>query len=196
VATTLSYLVYELCARPEVQARLRDEIDAVNPEKPHLDVSDLAECEYLNGVIHETLRLHPAVPSGPARETPPEGLTLPDGTYIPGNVIIWTPIYTLQRDPRYWEKPLSFMPERWTSENPDAIIDKRTFLPFLTGAYNCIGQKLAVMEIRSVAANLVRSFEITFAEGEDGSTIEHKSRDCFTLNVGKLDVKLTPRQKL
>ena len=148
----------------------------------------------LDGVIHETLRLHPAVPSGPARETPPEGITLPNGTYIPGNVLVWTPIYSLHRDPRYWEEPLKFMPERWTAENPNAIIDKRTFLTFMTGAYNCIGQKLAILEMRSLVANLVRSFEITFADGEDGSTIENKSRDCFTMTVGKLDVKLKPRR--
>jgi cytochrome P450 len=103
------------------------------------------------------------------------------------------PIYSLQRDPRYWEEPLSFLPERWTGERPRAIIDKRAYLPFLTGPYNCIGQKLAMMELRSVTANLVRSFEIAFADAEDGNTIENKSRDCFTMNVGKLDVKLIPR---
>lgn len=132
-------------------------------------------------------------PSGAQRETPPEGLTLPNGTYIPGKVNVWMPIYSLQRDPRYWEEPLSFLPERWTGERPGAIIDKRAYLPFLTGPYNCIGQKLAMMELRSVTANLVRSFEIAFADAEDGYTIENKSRDCFTMNVGKLDVKLTPR---
>ena len=68
-------------------------------------------------------------------------------------------------------------------------------MPFSTGVYNCVGQKLAMMELRSVTANLIRLFEMSFAEGEDGSTIENKSRDCFTTNVGKLDVKLTPRYK-
>jgi cytochrome P450 len=132
-------------------------------------------------------------PSGPVRETPPEGLTLPDDTYVPGKVNVWIPLYSLQRDSRYWEEPLSFMPERWTDERPNAILDKRAFLPFLTGPYNCVGQRLAMMEMRSVTANLIRSFEIDFAEGEDGSTIENRSRDCFTMNVGKLDVKLLPR---
>ncbi|USP73086.1 uncharacterized protein yc1106_00360 [Curvularia clavata] len=177
VAASMSFLVYELCTHPEIQSKLRDTIGAIKPEKSHLEVSDLAE-----------------FPSGPPRETPPEGITLPNGTYIPGNVLVWTPIYSFHRDPRYWEQPLKFMPERWTTENPNAIIDKRTFLTFITGAYNCIGQKLAITEMRSIVANLVRSFEITFADGEDGSTIENKSQDCFTVTVGKLDVNLTPRR--
>lgn len=106
------------------------------------------------------------------------------------------PIHCLQRDARYFASPLSFMPERWTDENPSAIMDKRAFMPFSTGVYNCVGQKLAMMELRSVTANLVRAFEIGFAEGEDGGSVERESRDCFTTNVGKLDVRLTPRYKV
>jgi cytochrome P450 len=135
------------------------------------------------------------VPSGVQRESPPEGITLPNGTYIPGHIIIWMPIHCIQRDPRYFVEPLTFMPERWTDERPEAIIDKRAFMPFSTGVYNCVGQKLAMMELRSVTANLIRLFEISFAEGEDGKEILEKSRDCFTTNVGKLDIRLKPRYK-
>jgi cytochrome P450 len=103
------------------------------------------------------------------------------------------PIHCIQRDPRYFAEPLNFIPERWTDERPEAIIDKRAFMPFSTGVYNCVGQKLAMMELRSVTANLIKLFEIDFAEGEDGKEILEKSRDCFTTNVGKLDVRLTPR---
>ncbi|KAL1654432.1 hypothetical protein SLS61_003033 [Didymella pomorum] len=194
-AATLSFIAYEFCKNLDVQAKLREVIDAAAHGKDHLDVQDVQNIPYLDGVINEALRLHPAVPSGVQRETPPEGITLPDGTYIPGNIIIWMPIHCLQRDPRYWAKPLAFMPERWTDEQPEAIIDKRAFMPFSTGVYNCVGQKLAMMELRSITANLVRAFDITFAEGEDGSAVEKKSRDCFTTNVGKLDVRLKPRYK-
>ena len=73
------------------------------------------------------------------------------------------------------------------------VADKRAFIPFSSGPYNCVGQKLAMMEMRSVLANLVRNFEFKFAEGEDGGHVVGKTRDCFTINVGKLDVKLIPR---
>ncbi|CAO2656425.1 Nn.00g052280.m01.CDS01 [Neocucurbitaria sp. VM-36] len=194
-AATLAWISYELCKNLNIQAKLRKAIDAIEPKKSHLDVHDVASCAFLDGVINEALRLHPAVPSGVQRETPPEGITLPNGTYIPGHIIIWMPIHCIQRDPRYFQQPLKFLPERWTDEQPEAVIDKRAFMPFSTGAYNCVGQKLAMMELRSVTANLIRMFEMSFAEGEDGSTIENKSRDCFTTNFGKLDVKLTLRCK-
>jgi len=106
------------------------------------------------------------------------------------------PIHSIQRDPRYFADPLTFLPERRTDEKPEAVIDKRAFMPFNTGVYNCVGQKLAMMELRSVTANLIRLFEMSFAEGEDGREILEKSRDCFTTNVGKLDVRLRLRSKV
>jgi cytochrome P450 len=133
------------------------------------------------------------VPSGVQRETPPEGITLPDQTYIPGETLIWMPMHTIQRDARYFPEPLKFMPERWTDESPEYIVDKRAFMTFSTGKYNCVGQKLAIMELRSVTANLVRTFDMRFADGENGERVEKMTKDCFTLVVGKLDVKLTKR---
>jgi cytochrome P450 len=139
------------------------------------------------------MRLHPAVPSGVQRETPPEGITLPDQRYIPGETLIYMPIHTLHRDERYFTSAAEFKPERWTDEAPELIKDKRAFMPFGTGAYNCVGQKLAMVEMKTVAANLVRLFEISFVGKDRGESVVKGTRDCFTLNVGPLDVKLTPR---
>lgn len=191
---TLTWLVWELCANPDVQAKLRKVTDEMAPEKSFLETDDLKNCPLLDGAINEALRLHPAVPSGMSRETPPEGLTLPDGTYIPGETIMWVPVHTVQRDARSFPSPLAFMPERWTDQAPEYVQDKRAFLPFSQGVYNCVGQKLAMMEMRVVTANLLRSFEMEFA-GDMGEAVVKESRDAFTLSVGKLDVKLKPRYK-
>ena len=56
----------------------------------------LQELPHLTGLINETLRLHPPVPSGGLRDTPPEGLTL-GSTYIPGNTTVLIPQYSLGR---------------------------------------------------------------------------------------------------
>jgi cytochrome P450 len=118
------------------------------------------------------------VPSGVQRETPSDGVTLPNGTYIPGRILVWMPTHSIQRDPRYFAEPLTFLPERWTDERPEAIIDRRAYMPFSTGVYNCVGQKLAMMELRSVTANLIKLFQIRFADGEDGGELLEKTRDC------------------
>ncbi|WYZ38083.1 hypothetical protein EsH8_II_001589 [Colletotrichum jinshuiense] len=76
--------------------RLRKEIDdyfAHNAIVEHLPLSKL---QYLQACIDETLRLHPTVPSGLQRMTPPEGMEI-DGTFIPGNTIVQVPSHTMFR---------------------------------------------------------------------------------------------------
>lgn len=60
-AATLSFIAYEFCKNPDVQAKLRKAIDAAANGKDHLDVEDVQNIPYLDGVINEALRLHPAV---------------------------------------------------------------------------------------------------------------------------------------
>jgi cytochrome P450 len=60
-AATLSWVAFELCNQPKIQAKLRKNIDAIAPSKSFLDVEDVANCAFLDGFINEVLRLHPAV---------------------------------------------------------------------------------------------------------------------------------------
>jgi cytochrome P450 len=61
-AAALSWIAYELCKNPVMQAKLRKHIDAIDaPSKSHLDVEDVASCAFLDGFINEALRLHPPV---------------------------------------------------------------------------------------------------------------------------------------
>lgn len=92
VAPTLVFIFYELARHWECAERLFREISNV-------DIDNLPQLEslmYLNGFINEVLRLHPPVPTGGYRETPSEGLVIA-GHYVPGNVTIVTPRYTLER---------------------------------------------------------------------------------------------------
>lgn len=92
-ATTLAFAFHHLAKDPSQQQKIRDEL------KQLTDINDqdaLRNLPYLDGVINETLRLHPAVPGGVYRTTPPEGIMVGE-TYIPGNVIVLTPQYTIQR---------------------------------------------------------------------------------------------------
>lgn len=76
------------------------------------------------------MRLKPPACEGLVRETPPEGLTV-DGVFIPGKTIVSVPTWTIQRDPRYWEDPEEWRPERWEGVNPNE--EGLAFLPFSKG---------------------------------------------------------------
>lgn len=77
-------------------AKLREELEPIFTPGSPSECRDIQDAPYLNAVINETLRLHPPVPSGLLRQTPPEGLTI-DGTYIPGDVVISAPTWTMGR---------------------------------------------------------------------------------------------------
>lgn len=73
--------------------KLQEELNSIDSID---DLKALQTLPHLNGLINETLRLHPAVPTGGLRETPPEGIMI-SGRFVPGNTVICAPRYSLAR---------------------------------------------------------------------------------------------------
>jgi tryprostatin B 6-hydroxylase len=95
-AVAMTHVFYHLAAAPPQAERLRAELKTlINPSAP-FSVGDVRHADHLNGVINEALRLHPPVPSGTYRITPPQGITV-DGVYLPGEVNITLPHYVIGR---------------------------------------------------------------------------------------------------
>jgi len=137
------------------------------------------------------MRLLPAVLTFVMRVTPPEGINV-DGTFIPGNVTLAAPRFTIGRLESAWKDPLKFCPERWYSK-PDMIIDRRAFAPFGLGRTACAGKHLALAEIRMVVAVLLSVFRISFCPGDKGESVERDMLDQLTANHGDLKLVFTRR---
>jgi len=75
------------------------------------------------------------------------------------------------------------------------IKHKDAFQAFSSGPYGCIGKNLAYMEIRLLTAQLVMTFDVSFAPGEDGSRLLEKSTDHFTMGLADLDLVFTKRKE-
>lgn len=153
--------------------------------------TDLQRCDYLTAVINETLRLHPPVPTGGYRQSPPDGITIA-GTYIPGGVTIVAPRYSLARLESSYKSADKWVPERWTT-SPEMIIDPRGFAPFSQGRFNCVGKTLAMNEMRFVIALLISKFHVEFAGNEKGEKLFSDLKDQFTASPGRLDLVFLPR---
>jgi cytochrome P450 len=89
-------MFYHLALNPSIVSKARDEIKTLLSKDGSFDHREATHAEYINGIINEAMRLHPAVPSAIPRITPPEGLTVGE-TFIPGNTTVWCPQYTLGR---------------------------------------------------------------------------------------------------
>ncbi|MFL5907605.1 MAG: cytochrome P450 [Solirubrobacterales bacterium] len=95
-----------------------------------------------DATVKETLRLHPPAAGVLRRLT----LPMPLGEWVvPAGATVIMPIAMVQRDPRIWSNADAFRPERWLSETPPAF-----HFPFGGGARRCIGEPLALAEIRTV----------------------------------------------
>ncbi|GKU09605.1 unnamed protein product, partial [Fusarium langsethiae] len=121
VASAITNALYYLAKNPDCYQALQDAIWQHFPNGDSEWTYKKARAVlYLDWVIYETLRLRPSVPGGLTRVTPPEGLII-DDFFIPGDIVISVPTYTMQRDERYWPDALSFKPERWEGLSTEKV---------------------------------------------------------------------------
>ncbi|PWN86534.1 cytochrome P450 [Acaromyces ingoldii] len=193
MAVTLYYLV----KHPEYYQQVRDEVAAAFGEGHMADDFDklAKECPFINACINEALRLWPPVASGLQRNTPPEGLTLPDGTYIPGNTVVSTMTYAMQRDPRNFSDPDSFLPRRWIDKLKEGeVFNQKAFAAFGYGPTGCIGRNVAYHEMRAMIARFCQTFDAKFAPGFDADAFQEGIRDCFVMVKPPIPVVVKTRK--
>ncbi|KAL9703497.1 hypothetical protein quinque_007015 [Culex quinquefasciatus] len=161
VSTALTFLSYELLVNPDIQQRLYEEILSVEETlncKP-LSYEVLQRMQYMDMVVSETLRKWPPAPFVDRfcvkdyQYDDGEGLRL----QISKNQILWIPIVALHHDPKYYPNPEKFDPERFSEANR-ASINPAAYVPFGVGPRNCIGSRFALMEVKALVYNLVKSF--------------------------------------
>jgi cytochrome P450 len=101
-AVTLTYLVWAVLKRPQLQTELEEEIAGLSQE---LTFDELSRAPLLNSVIEETLRLYGAAPGALPRTVPPNGVDML-GHFLPGGTVVSTQAYTIHRDPEIFPNPL------------------------------------------------------------------------------------------
>lgn len=154
-ANALTWAWYVLSQHPEVEAKLHAELDAVlGGRTPSL--ADLRQLEYTSMVMKETMRIYPPVPSFGRQAK--EDVTL-GGYAVPAGTIIAISPYVLHRDPRWWDEPLAFRPERFSKDN-EKLHQKYAYLPFGGGPRVCIGNSFAEMEAVLILARIAQRYRL------------------------------------
>ncbi|MGW6902866.1 cytochrome P450 [Streptomyces sp. NPDC054940] len=159
-ASVLSWTLYELARHPDIEARILAELDEVLGERP-VAFDDVTRLPYLNRVITETLRLHHPgwlVTRRTTEETRLGEWTLPAGTELAYCQ------HALHRDPERFPDPHTFDPDRWT--DPAQEPPPGAFLPFGDGKHKCMGDRLALTEMVTALATMLRSVRLELAEGQ------------------------------
>ncbi|KAI3872492.1 hypothetical protein MKW98_015838 [Papaver atlanticum] len=193
-STTLQWVMANLVKYQEIQSKLFDEIK--NHEQSRSEDSnndgeiqeeDLKKLPYLRAVILEGLRRHP-----PGHFVLPHAVTqdvVLDGYEIPKEATVNVMIAEIGRDPKVWEDPMMFKPERFLNENgsvkeelADVTGNKEVkMIPFGAGRRMCPAYGLAMLHLEYFVANSIKEFKWTAKVGDD---IDLSEKQEFT-NVMK-----------
>ncbi|KAJ0390252.1 hypothetical protein P43SY_010959 [Pythium insidiosum] len=172
-ADTLSWLFYVVGHRPDVEQRLRAEMDEKLPpgsNTTYLTTEHLKDFVYMEAVIKETLRLYPAAPY--TLRTCASDTVICGDIFLRKGDMVGTPMYAMARNPSVWGPDASeFRPERWIDEATGKIkqVAASKFYTFSAGPRTCVGMSLAMLELRVVVANLLQRYTFTVDPSNDGS---------------------------
>lgn len=148
----LAWAVYLLLSQPGAWATAAGEVRRVLAGRLPA-AADLSGLTYLNGVVHETLRLYP--PGVISARRVMRDLRFEGRRIRSGRLLIFSP-YVTHRLPEIWPEPMRFAPERW---NPDAPGYRRPapheFIPFSAGLHRCVGAAMATTEMTVMLARLL-----------------------------------------
>lgn len=188
-ATTMEWAMAELVKNPRIMKKVQDEVRKVVGNKTKVDESDIEAMEYLKSVVKETLRLH--APFMVTRESSSGVHSKLEGYDIPPKTKVLINAWAIQRDPKLWEKPEEFIPERFIDNPVDFKGHHCQFIPFGAGRRGCPGIAFAVAEAEYVLANLLCWFDW---ELPNGVTVEDfDMSDVFELVIRKkVPLRLVP----
>ena len=154
---TSEWAMGELARNPKVIEKLQNEINGIVGGKPMVSEYDLREMHYLKAVIKEVLRLHPPAPLLLPRESIDDCQI--GGYKIPSKTRVIINSWAIARDPKIWDIPNEFIPERFMNNPIDFKGQDFELIPFGSGRRICPGMGFAVSNIELLLANLIHKFE-------------------------------------
>ncbi|KAK2974158.1 hypothetical protein RJ640_021449 [Escallonia rubra] len=217
-STALEWIIANLVKYPEIQARLYEEIVGVKGPPPTaasseqemtavVEEEDVHRMPYLKAVVLESLRRHP-----PGHFVLPHSVTEEvelEGHLVPKNATVNFMVAEMGWDPKVWEEPMEFKPERFlNAANADAaaatsgrgggealfdITGSREIkmMPFGAGRRICPGSALALLHLEYFVANLVWYFKWTAVDGDD---VDLSEKQLFTVVMkNPLQARISPR---
>lgn len=159
VISTLLWAVLLFNNYPEIQDKVHRELDEVIGPKRLPSLKDKKQLPYLEATIAEVLRLRPPAPLG----VPHKALvdTTLNGYNIPKDTTLIVNLWAIHQDPKHWENPSEFDPERFLDKNGNVVNPATmSYLPFSAGRRVCLGELLAKAELFLFVAQFLHQFKI------------------------------------
>jgi cytochrome P450 len=162
-AISLSAVLYYLLKNPACLERLRNEIDHMASQGDLSKSPTFKESQqmvYLQAVIKEALRMHPAT-GLPLERVVPEGGATMAGRFFPETTIVGVNCWVAHRNTHvFGEDAAVFNPERWLTQDTARLSAmNRYYMPFGLGSRSCIGRHVSLLEMSKLIPRIIRDFD-------------------------------------
>ena len=195
-STVLEWIMANMVKYPQIQERHFVEIKGVVGDgEKEVKEEDLNKMPYLKAVVLEGLRRHP-----PGHFVLPHSMTedvVLDGHLVPKNATLNFMVAEMGRDPKVWEDPMAFKPERFLNgDGKGEVFDIRgikeiKMMPFGAGRRICPGSSFAMLHLEYFVSNLVSKFAW---KAVDGDEVDLSEKLEFTVAMkNPLKAHLSPR---
>ncbi|KAK9069204.1 hypothetical protein SSX86_013320 [Deinandra increscens subsp. villosa] len=163
----VEWAMTEILRNQKVMTKVQDELAEVVGLNNIVEESHLPKLKYLEAVFKETFRLHPPLPFLLPRA--PNQTCIVGGYTIPKGTTIFLNVWAIQRDPKYWDSPSEFIPERFLNyeglDNCDYSGTNSKFFPFGSGRRRCPGVSLGEKMMMHILGSLMHSFDWSLPKG-------------------------------
>lgn len=190
-AQTVNWFLLLLANRPEMQARVHEELDRVVGRDAVPTVDDRTRLPYTFACLAESMRYRTigplALPHKAAEDTQIGGYLVRAGTQVLGN------IYSIHHDPRHWDSPDEFIPDRFLPQEDGSMslaMTSPAYLPFGTGHRRCPGRRLAET---TVWLHITRMLHRLRLETPDGAPLSEDEVFGLAISPRPYALKVTPR---
>ena len=159
-SNTLTWIWYLLDKHPEVEHKLRTEIDAVLGKRQPTS-SDIAKLQYTKMVIQEAMRLYPSSWFGTRVLQAPDEI---GGYSLKAGETVLLSSYLTHRLPQFWSQPEVFDPERFDPEHSKQL-HPYAYFPFGGGPHLCLAKHFALMEMQLIIVMLMQKYRLRCVPG-------------------------------
>uniref|UniRef100_A0A0N7Z9E0 Putative cytochrome p450 6a2 n=1 Tax=Rhodnius neglectus TaxID=72488 RepID=A0A0N7Z9E0_9HEMI len=191
-ATTLTmmYTLYELSKNPDIQEKVRKEVQREVKNAGSLNYDAVKGMEYLEQCVKETMRKYPPAPM--LFRVCTKSYTLPNGLTIEPGQPLQVSVYSLHYNPSYYPEPEKYKPERF---DPDQTIPSCAYIPFGNGPRICIAMRFAMLQMKYCLAKLLLTYKFQVSP-KTREPLRYSVKSFFTapadpilFNVSKLEVE-------
>nr|CAB3499602.1 unnamed protein product [Digitaria exilis] len=170
VTTIIDWAMAELMRNPLVMSRAQSEVRTAFMEQMKVTEEGLRKLRYFHWVIKETLRLHSPGPLLIGRGSQETCRVM--GYDVPKGSMVLVSAWAMSRDPKYWDEPETFKPERFENDTRDFRDHDFEFTPFGAGRRMCPGVSFGLASVELALANLLFHFDWNLPDGVDANKLD------------------------